>query len=59
MRILGADKHKKQIDLELLDPEDPENQPPEINAMSLEVPVKEPSGPKLKVFNKVKIVPRT
>ena len=56
VRILGADKHKKQIDLELLDPEDPENQPPEINAMSLEVPVKEPSGPKLKVFNKVKIV---
>jgi ribonuclease R len=58
VRILGADKHKKQIDLELLDPEDPDNQPPASNAQTLMPPVvKAHTGPILKVFNKVKVVP--
>ncbi|MCH2021835.1 MAG: ribonuclease R [Saprospiraceae bacterium] len=63
VRVLGANKYKKQIDLELLDPENIENKPPKKNSAALEIEkenititeVLEPKA-QTKVFNKTKVV---
>lgn len=57
VRVLGADKVKKQIDLELLDPNDPDNKPPDVDFLqpNNEKQTVADTAPKLKVFNKVKV----